>query len=142
MAEKIELGSPEWLAALKAHIERFVATPAGQAATFSICEVFTDVPKHLDKNGDGVLAWYCRIADGKLVFAEGEVSDVDMKTLTDYDFIVPFARMKLGPENAAEFTEQMNAGVAAGKLKRAGQSDKAPPPEFHAMHNDLAEITA
>ena len=68
MVQKIELGSPEWMAALKAHIERFMATPNGKAADFSICEVFTGVPKHLDRNGDGVIAWYCRMKDGKLEF--------------------------------------------------------------------------
>ena len=28
---------------------------------FSFCEVFTGVPKHLDRNGTGVLAWSCTI---------------------------------------------------------------------------------
>lgn len=141
MTAKIELGSPEWLAALKGHIERFVATPNGQKTTWSLCEVFTGVPGHLDKDGTGVIAWHCRIADGRVVFAEGEANDVDMKTTTDYDFILPMARLVLSPETAATLAAHSQAGVESGKMKREGDSSGVPP-EFHAIHNDLAVITA
>lgn len=141
MTAKIELASPEWFAALKGHIERFVATPNGQKTKWSICEVFTGVPKHLDKNGDGIIAWHCRIADGKMVFAEGEADDVDMKTTTDYDFIVPMARLIIGPETAEQLAAHSARGVAGGKMKREGDSSGVPF-EFHAIHNDLAAITA
>lgn len=141
MTRKIELSSDEWLAELKAHIERFLETPSGRAAEFSLCEVFTDVPKHLDKHGTGVLAWHARMSGGKLHFAEGEVSDVDMKTTTDYAFIVPFARLKLDPADAQQVAAAMDEGAAQGKLVREGDRTKVPI-EFHAIHNALAEITA
>ena len=141
MTNKIELASPEWFAALKAHIERFVATPNGQKTRWSLCEVFTGVPKHLDKDGSGVIAWHCRIADGKMDFAYGAADDVDMKTTTDYDFILPMARLVLTPETAAELAAHSQKGVESGKMKREGDSSGVPP-EFHAIHNDLAVITA
>ena len=137
---KIELASPEWLAALKGLIERYMKQ-AGDDVTLSICEVFTGVPKHLDKNGDGTIAWHCKIANGKLEFADGEIDEADLKTVADYDFILPFARMKIEPGNMAEYQKAQEAGVAAGKLKRSGDITKVPP-SFYGMHNELAEITA
>jgi hypothetical protein len=139
MTRKIELSSDEWLAELKARIEKALETD--KTTVFSLCEVFTGVPAHLDKHGTGVLAWHARIADGKVEFIEGEASDVTMKTVCDYDFIVPFARARLGPENAAEMTARMEEGAAAGKLHREGDRSQVPL-WFHAIHNDLADITA
>jgi len=140
MTKKIEFGSPEWLAALKGMIQTYMAK-AGPGLELSICEVFTGVPKHLDKNGNGVISWYCRIADGKLRFEEGEIDDADIKSVCDYTFILPFARMKIGPETMAEYEKMQAEGVKTGKLKREGDRAKVPP-AFYGMHNDLAEITA
>lgn len=139
MSRKIELSSDEWLAELKARIEKALETD--KTTVFSLCEVFTGVPKHLDKHGTGVLAWHARIADGKVDFFEGEASDVVMKTVCDYDFIVPFARARLDESNAAEMMALMEEGAAAGKIIREGDRTGVPL-WFHAIHNDLADITA
>ena len=138
--KKIELGSPEWLAALRGMIERYMKA-AGPDVNLSICEVFTGVPPHLDKNGDGVIAWHCRIADGRLHFADGEIDDADIKTIADYAFIVPFARMKLDPGNMAEYQAMQEAGAKAGKVAHHGDRSRVPP-AFYGMHNELADITA
>jgi hypothetical protein len=45
MDGKIELASPQWLAQLE-QLVRAYSTKAGRALELSICEVFTDVPKH------------------------------------------------------------------------------------------------
>lgn len=140
MARKIELASPEWLAALKALIARYM-DKAGPGLKLSICEVFTGVPKHLDKHGNGILSWYCRISDGKLTFEEGEINDADIKSVCDYDFILPFARMKVEPSTMAEYEKMQAEGTRTGKLKREGDRNKVPP-AFYGMHNELAEITA
>ena len=140
MAKKIEFASPEWLAALKGMIEKYMAK-AGPDVKLSICEVFTGVPKHLDKHGNGVISWYCRINNGKLTFEEGEISDADIKSTCDYTFILPFARMKIGPETQAQYEKMSAEGERTGKLKRMGDRAKVPP-AFYGMHNDLAEITA
>lgn len=140
MTKKVEFASPEWLEALKAMIQVYMAK-AGPDVKLSICEVFTGVPKHLDKHGNGVLSWHCRIADGKLHFAEGEIHDADIKSTCDYTFILPFARMKVTPSTMAEYEHMQVEGVKAGKLKREGDRSKVPA-AFYGMHNDLAEITA
>ena len=140
MAEKVEFASPEWFAALRTMFEAYAAG-APDGVDFSVCEVFTGVPAHLDKDGSGVIAWHCHITTGRFDFAYGESDDVDMKTVTDYDFILPFARMKLGPDTAAEYQRLMQGGLETGKIVRAGDGSKAPQ-ELHAIHNDLADITA
>jgi hypothetical protein len=140
MAEKVEFASPEWFAALRTMFEAYARTaPAGM--DFSVCEVFTSVPAHLDKDGSGVIAWHCRITPGRFDFAYGESEAVDMKTVTDYQFILPFARMKIGAETAEAYQKEMQVGLESGKIKRAGDGSKAPP-ELYAIHNDLADITA
>lgn len=140
MTRKIELASPEWLAALKALIERYMQG-IGPEVSLSICEVFTGVPAHLDKNGDGTIAWHCRIENGKLHFADGEIDDADLKTIADYDFIAPFARTKVEHGDMGDYQARQEEGVKAGKLKRSGDLSKVPP-AFYGMHNELAEITA
>jgi len=137
---KVEFASPEWFAALRTMFEAYAAgAPAG--LDFSVCEVFTGVPAHLDKDGSGVIAWHCRITPGRFDFAYGVSDAVDMKTVTDYQFILPFARMKLGAETAEDYQKQMQGGLESGKIQRTGDGSKAPP-ELYAIHNDLAEITA
>lgn len=139
MPRKVEFASPEWLETLRGMIERYIAlAPAG--LELSICEVFTGVPKHLDKNGDGVIAWHCRIRGGRLDFRDGAIDDADIKTIADYDFILPFARMKIEPGNMAEYQAQQAEGVKAGKVVHSGDRTKVPP-AFYGMHNELADLT-
>jgi hypothetical protein len=140
MAKKIEFASPEWLATLKGMIQKYMEK-AGPDVKLSICEVFTGVPKHLDKNGNGVISWYCRIANGKLEFKEGEIFDADIKSTCDYNFILPLARLKLEPSTVADLEKMQEEGARTGKLKREGDRTKVPP-AFHGMHNELADMTA
>jgi hypothetical protein len=139
MTAKIEFASPEWLAALQELIGSYLAK-AGNDVDLSLCEVFTGVPKHLDKHGTGTLSWHCRIRGGTVEFEEGEIDDADIKTVTDYAFILPFARMKIDPGNIQAHESQLAQGAAAGKITRQGDRSKVPP-AFYGMHNDLAEIT-
>jgi hypothetical protein len=140
MSQKVEFASPQWLATLKSMIERYMAL-AGPELKLSICEVFTGAPPNLDKNGDGVIAWHCRIAEGRLEFAEGEIDDADIKTVADYAFILPFARMRLEPGAMDEYQRLQEAGAAAGKVRHHGDRTRVPP-AFYGMHNELAELTA
>jgi hypothetical protein len=137
---KLEFASPEWHEALKGLLERYMQI-AGPDVRLTLCEVFTGVPAHLDRSGKGVIAWHCRIAEGRLDFREGEIDDADLKTVADYQFILPFARMKLTPESRPEYEALQAEGVRQGKLKRTGDLSKIPP-AFYGMHNELAEMTA
>ena len=140
MTGKVELASQQWLDALRGLIERYLER-AGAGVSLSICEVFTGVPEHLDQSGTGVIAWHCRIENGRLQFGRGEIFDADIKTIADYSFVLPFARMKLDPGNMAEYERLQEQGRREGKLRRQGDLSIVPK-AFYGMHNDLAEITA
>jgi hypothetical protein len=136
--EKFEFASEAWLAYLKALIVKYSAE-AGSDTNLSICEIFTKVPCHLDKRGDGVVAWHCIIEDGKLVtFEETAIPEADVHTEVDYDFVLPIARKVYTPEAMAEVSAYMAKGAAEGKSKSISRNPKKVPPSFVGMHNDLA----
>jgi hypothetical protein len=135
--KKVEFASPEWMAAIEGKLRRMAAENPDWR--FGICEVFTDSPKHLA--ADGVIAWHCRVADGKLDFRMGEADDVDIKNIADYQAILPFARLHLTPETQADYVKMSERALADGKLKRVGDASTLPP-GIHGLHNEMAEITA
>lgn len=140
MTSKIEFASAEWHARLRDLLERYTAM-VGPELDLSICEVFTGVPKHLDPDGSGRIAWHCLISGGRVEFREGEIPEADLKTIADYDFVLRLARMKIEEANLGEYRAIQAQGVALGKLVSTGDHSKVPP-LFHGMHNELAEITA
>ena len=140
MSDKIEFASPEWHARLKELLETYTAK-VGPDLSLSICEVFTGVPSHLDKNGTGTIAWHCRIADGRVDFRDGEIPEADIKTVADYDFVLRLARMKIEEATLVEYRAIQAEGAASGKLRSTGDHSKVPP-VFHGMHNELAKVTA
>lgn len=139
MSQKVEFASPEWLAALQGMIERYMAL-APADLELSICEVFTGVPEHLDKSGDGVIAWHCRIKDGRLEFREGEIEDADIRTVADYQFILPFARTKIDPGVMDDYQARQAEGARQGLVRHSGDRSKVPA-SFYGMHNELADLT-
>lgn len=134
---KVEFAGPEWMAAIESKLARMAA--ANPDWRFGLCEVFTDSPKHLA--ADGTIAWHARVSGGKVDFRMGEVDDVDIKNIADYQAILPFARLHLTPETQADYVKMSERALADGKLKRIGDSSKLPP-AIHALHNEMAEITA
>lgn len=139
MTQKVEFASPAWLETLQGMIERYMKL-APADLDLSICEVFTGVPKHLDKNGDGVIAWHCHIKSGRLEFRDGAIETADIKTIADYNFILPFARTKIEPGNMDEYQAQQAEGAKRGLVQHWGDRSKVPP-AFYGMHNELADLT-
>ena len=74
-----------------------------------------------------MIAWHCRITPGRFDFAYGDSAAVDMKTVTDYQFILPFARMRLGAETAEAYQREMQHGLESGKVVRSYTSDEKAP---------------
>jgi hypothetical protein len=140
MTDKLEFASDAWLAALRELIPVYTKR-AGPGLELSLCEVFLNVPAHLDKHKTGKIAWHCRIKDGVVDFREGEADDVDWKTTTDYNFILPYARRILDDTNVAEHQGYIDDGVSSGIHVSVGDRTKIPR-AFYAMHNELAERTA
>lgn len=140
MPDKLEFASEAWFDALRALLPKYVAD-AGPGLELSLCEVFTAAPAHLDADGDGVIAWHCRIRGGQIDFRYGEAADCDYKTVIDYDTVLAMARFVVTPETRAEYEALSAAAIQAGKLTRAGDGSRIPP-AFYGMHNELAVRTA
>jgi hypothetical protein len=139
--DKFEFASPEWIGTLKILLAKYSGA-AGPSTNLSICEIFTNVPKHLDKHGNGTIAWHCIVKNGKLVkFDETAIPEADVRTEVDYNFVLPIARKVYTPEVMPEVDAYMAKGVAEGKSKPTGKDRTRVPPNFIAMHNDLAVLT-
>jgi hypothetical protein len=138
--DMVEFASPEWIAALKELLVVYTKK-AGPGVELSICEIFTGVPKHLDKHGNGVIAWHCRIKDGLVHFEETEIPEADVRTEVDYQFILPIAKKVYAPESMAEVEAYTAKGTAEGKMKSTSKDRSKIPPVFIGMHNDLAVRT-
>lgn len=136
---KYEFASAGWMEALHREIADMVrAAPAD--LRYSFCEVFTGVPKHLDRNGTGTLAWSCRIEGSRVHFSEAEPGDVDMKTTADYTYLVPLARWHIDEETRAAFNRYLEDGTRDGKIVRVGDATRFPA-LLAGLHNAVIAFT-
>ncbi|HVP84879.1 MAG TPA: hypothetical protein VMS78_09170 [Rhizomicrobium sp.] len=138
--EKLEFASPEWIAALKDLLNVYTQK-AGPGLELTICEIFTGVPKHLDKHGNGIIAWHCKIKDGKVHFEETAIPEADVRTEVDYQFVLPLARKVYSPDDMKEVEAYQAKGAAEGKMISTSKNRSKVPPVFIGMHNDLAVRT-
>jgi hypothetical protein len=134
---KFEFAGPEWIAALREALQVYT-NKVGPQLDLTICEIFTNVPKHLDKNGDGVIAWHCHIHNGHVHFEETAIAEADVHTKTDYNFILPVARRFYTPDVMDEVNAYTAKGAAEGKMISTSKNRTKVPAEFIGMHNDLA----
>jgi hypothetical protein len=136
---KYEFASKAWMEALHREIaEMLRGAPAD--LRYSFCEVFTGVPKHLDRNGTGTLAWHCRIEGSRADFAETEGDDVDMKTTADYTYLIPLARWHIDEETRAAFAKYLEDGTRDGKIVRTGNPTRFPA-VLAGLHNAVIAFT-
>jgi hypothetical protein len=140
MAQKVEFASEAWFDGLKELLPAYAAA-AGPDLKLTLCEVFTGVPGHLDPDGHGVIAWHCRISDGKVAFARTETADADFKSVVDYQAVLPLARFVVTLETRVAYEALVSATAAAGKMTRTGDAGRIPR-AFYGMHNALAVRTA
>lgn len=136
---KYEFASAGWMEALHREMAAMLKD-APADLRFSFCEIFTGVPKHLDRNGTGILSWSCRIEGSRTHFVEAELDNVDVKTTGDYTFLVPLAQLHLSDETRAEFNAVLEEGARSGKLKRVGDLTKFPA-ALAGLHNAAVDFT-
>jgi hypothetical protein len=97
------------------------------------------VPKHLDKHGNGTIAWHCHLKGGKVAaFEETAIPEADVRSESDYDFILDIARRVYSPEAMPEVQAYMAKGAETGKTKSTSKNPTKVPASFTGMHNDLA----
>ena len=137
---KYEFASKDWMDALHREIVAMLRN-APDDLRYSFCEVFTGVPKHLDRNGTGKLAWSCFVEGSHVQFTETERDDVDMKTTADYTYLIPLAHWHIDEETRAALNKYLEEGARDGKIVRAGDPARSPA-ILNGLHNAVIAFTA
>jgi hypothetical protein len=146
VADLLEFGSDAWIDSARKVIERIVAEAPDDQVTgvrFAICEVYTDVPEHIEPDADGRRAWHLRIRGREAELRPGEIEDADLKIVGEYAAILPISRLhyRNDPGALKKSAELGAQAVREGRLSVSGDQRRAP--GFLAgFHDALAEITA
>lgn len=140
---KYEFASPGWVAFLHGRIsERFAAMGAERdSVDWSICEIFSDPPKHLSPDGEP-LAWHCSMRNGALRFGTGVADDVAVTVRADYEALVPVGRYDTRGEEAraAELHAMVAELMGRGAMSVEGSlTDRDP--QFSDIHDIVARVT-
>lgn len=143
MDEKFELASSMWFKEIFRLFEEAAASDTG--IDFSLCEVFTHVPERLAPDSDGHIAWHAVIKDGVAELAMGELpaEDVTLKTVAEWEAVLPAARSVIGPtspEDLARHQKLSEQAVAEGRIQHFGDREHIPP-AFIEVHNAIAART-
>src|SRR6266542_5670797 len=115
-----EFGSPEWLAAVEELLTKAVDGLALGGKTYTISEEFTDPPAHLLPPGASSIAWHLCIADGQVEVGRGVADDSDLKTVVDYQAVLPVARLVYGSSPEAMADAERLRGEARQTGERVG----------------------
>lgn len=137
---KVELASPEWMSLMRAQLMA-AASNATPDTRFSVTETFTDVPPHLDRHGNGQIAWHCVIEGQQVRFGETALAEADIKSRADYVFILPVARRIYTPEVMEEVAAYKASGVKQGKYLSAVRDGVQVPAFLREVHNEMARRT-
>ncbi len=144
MADKFELASKQWFDELFRLLRE--AAKEHPEITFSVCEVFTGVPARLHPDSRGTIAWHGFLHGGHAELTMGEVPPdaVDVKTIAEWEAVLPFGRQKIDlsdPEAFARYQAESNKAAAEGTIQHFGDRSKAPM-ALVGVHNVLADKTA
>jgi hypothetical protein len=139
--EKFEFGSRPWTEKLRDAIQRAV-DEAGLSTDYAFSEVYIDPPDHLAEPGV-TLGWCARIRGQYVDFTFEPADDVDFQVTTDYEAVLPLARMVFAGVDDADVVRERMVGelVASGKLAVKGDRTRRPP-YLENIHDDMAKITA
>ncbi|MEZ5938567.1 MAG: hypothetical protein R3C52_10140 [Hyphomonadaceae bacterium] len=141
---KYEFASPGWIAFMHGMmVERLRRLlPEAPDISWSICEVFTNPPKHLSPSG-APLVWSCVVDRGQLDFGTEERDDVEFKVVADYAAIVALGRY----DTRGDPVRMAELASLGGHLKESGQlqvmGDKTGrDARVGDFHDPIARVTA
>lgn len=141
---KYEFLSKPWFAALHGIIceKARIAASSDPDFSYSICEIFTDVPSHLATLSDGRTAWHASVRGSDVVFGLSERNDVDLKAVADYSAVLPLARIVANgkTDRVAELQAMSQALAARGLLTVTGIPPMTGP--FASLHDAIAALTS
>ncbi|MEM7017974.1 MAG: hypothetical protein AAF512_11640 [Pseudomonadota bacterium] len=133
---KVDFASAAWVDEARKELENLVSNHGEDGKNFSVCEIFTDAPKHVAESGTA--AWYFYITGKTVKVGAGEINDADVTIRADYTETLPTARLVYTPEILAERAAQPpdeNSSNVEGDMSQA-------PPYLVELHNQLAVMTA
>jgi hypothetical protein len=90
---KVELASPEWIAAITTALEDATRDLKTGGQTYSVSQTYTDVPVHLAPPGQTELSWHFTVTDGQVKVGRGPLPDGDHVSVIDYQSCLPVARL-------------------------------------------------
>ena len=136
MNDKVDFAGPQWIERARSILESLVAEHGEEGSSFSVCETFTDAPRHVAPGGTA--AWHFYIEGRTVRVGAGAVDDTDVRILADYAATLPAARLIYTPEVLAERAARP---PDPGGPSITGDMSKAPG-YLVELHNRLAKITA
>ena len=125
--EKFEFGSYDWFAALRCVYENVVSDnrESLKGVEWSVCEVFTGVPKHLVQGRDGTIAWHYRLRNGKLRSVEELGKRLTKFTVRFFDFaFLDIDDAFLHTEHTGPVSHEDLAGALTA-MEKLGMLDKS-----------------
>ena len=139
-ANKAIFGSSEWLAIAREVLTDLVKTQADPDGRFSMCEVWTNVPAgSVGASESGRAGFYLRVQGMTSELSKGEVGDVDLKFVLDYETAARLARVTFGDGNQ----ESSPAVDVESSPAMEVQGDVTLMPSYmQELHNRLVPRTA
>jgi hypothetical protein len=138
--EKAEFMSPSWIAMARTEIRQVFAGRDLAGIDYTMCEEFTNPPRHLRRPGEPTIGFYLKIDDGSVEVGDHPVKDAELRIVSDYDEALGVAR---DPDSAAANPEAIASRLAAGTIEIIGDPSLAPPVLSEVdIHRLLAPRTA
>ena len=138
---KYEFASEDWLSALERTIDACVeeAREAGQleGVSFSVCEVYEDVP--VEVNPAGRVTWSAVLSGEKVAFSRAELATADLKVVADYQVLKPVVKVEFDQGPPPDVVQALGAATEQGRFRidRAAPSPEA----IASLHNRVSAIT-
>jgi hypothetical protein len=138
--DKVMFGSSEWLAIAREVLTDLVKTQADPDGRFSMCEVWTNVPAgNVGVSESGRAGFHLRVQGITSELSQGEVGDVDLKFVLDYETAARLARETFGEGNQ----ESSPAVDVESSPAMEVQGDVTLMPSYmQELHNRLVPRTA
>ena len=135
---KFEFVSNEWVDQAKIILEDLVSQLGVEGVSFSVCETFTEAPKHIDHSG--VASWHFYINGCSIKVGKGKVEDTDVKINFDYQKALVIAKVVYTEEIIAK--QKKDLVLVKRNLEKKGKIVKEPPEYLSELHNRLALLTS
>lgn len=144
MPAKVEFGSPAWIDLARQFLEETIP-PLGEALDgieFTICEVFTNAPRHI-AGDDGRVAWHVVIDGPTVKVGDGKIENADYFSKSDYQSVLPIARTVYSdnPGSYEVIQAERAAAIERGERAATAEIPLALAGPIRELHDHLARNT-